>query len=221
MVEVIMIVCLAVILFILIRKFPATSELVEDTMPGTNTIMEQIVPLVAVVPEPVEVAAPKYPEKISKLLEEAKQAVVENKQQQAEDKLIEVLQEDHHCADAYTLLGDIYFSRKRIEEAKESYRAAIHHDDDQAAAHFGLALICESEGRLNDAVTEILLATKIDLGNDLWYKKLADLYMDLRMYAKAEMAYRKAENLRPDYTHYKELAVAAGKKQLAHKVNRK
>jgi tetratricopeptide (TPR) repeat protein len=216
-----MIVCLSVILFILIRKFPATSEFVEEKVPESPVLKEKISPIVVAVVEPEFEVAPKYSNTIAELLNDAKLFMTDNKLQQAEDKLIEALQEDHHCADAYTLLGDIYYHRKRVDEATESYKAAIHNDDDQAVAHFGLAGIYESAGRLNDAAGEVLLATKIDSGNDLWYKKLADLYMDLRMYAKAEMAYRKAENLRPDYSHYKQLAVAAGKKQLAHKVGRK
>lgn len=216
MVEVVMIICLAVVLFILIRRFPDTAKAVSDQQ-STPKVIEEIKPAEKVVEKE---AVPQYSEAVEALLLEAKKLIDENKSRVAEDKLIEAIQEDLHCAPAYTLLGDIYLQRKRLGESEESYQAALRNDDRQAGAHFGLASIFEENGRTNEAVKEAQKAIKIDSTNDLWYKKLADLYMELRVYAKAEMAYRKAENLRPDYAHYKELAILAGKKQLSHKVGR-
>ena len=284
MVEVVMIICLAAILFILIRKFPDTAvvnevssvaqmpdasarqqkatppkveakpsvEKVEPIIKKVEPIKVEPVAPVVVEPEVVEVPEPeiepvptfptrtllgrirrqpeklpepvvvevtsKWGQKIDDLLDEARKLMSDNKQQVAEDKLIEALKENYHCATAYTLLGDIYYSRKRNEEAEESYVAAVKNDADEGDAHFGLAMIYEQNGRLNDASKEVLLATRVDDRNDLWFKKLGDLYMDLRMFAKASMAYNKAFNLRPDYTKYKELAALATKKQQSHKV---
>ncbi len=205
------------ILFIMIRRFPDTAQVLEENGGQAGKIKQEIDKSEPIEEMPV---GSRYSESVKSCLREAKELIDDNKAQQAEDKLIEAIQEDLHCATAYTLLGDIYFQRKRTEEAEESYKAALKSDDSQAAAHFGLALILEEQGRSNEAVKEAQQAVKLDSSNDLWYKKLADFYMDLRMYAKAEMAYRKAEILRPDYAHYKELATAAGEKQLSHKVGR-
>jgi tetratricopeptide (TPR) repeat protein len=209
-----MIICLAVILFIMIRKFPATADIEEADL----TIQKQTQPVAEeLVAEPVEEVVPKYSEDIENLILESRKLIDDDKLQPAEDKLIEVIQKDLKCATAYTLLGDIYLKRLKKNEAEESYQAAIKNDPDEAAAHFGLGLILEEAGRLNDAVKEVSAAIRIDDQNDIWYHRLGELYMNLRMYSKAGMAYNKAANLRPDYVRYKELALQAEKKQISHK----
>lgn len=215
MVEVIMVVCLAVILFILIRRFPDTAKVETKVEKSSVQSVTRITQKDNEIVE--EVAAPKYAEKVEALLKEAHILIGENKQQLAEDKLIEAIKIDLNCATAYSILGDIYLDRKRTAEAEETYRAAIRHDNKEASAHFGLALILEEKGRFNDAVAELLLAIKVDGKNDIWFAKLGELYEGTRMFAKAAMAYKKAASLKPDYGRYKELALAAEKKRLAHK----
>jgi len=226
--EVIMVICLAGILFILIRKFPELTSVVKngsDGFPVEKKVIKKEKPAEKTreidtpeLPETPKIK-PKYSEKVEKILADARETLSAKKGQLAEEKLIEAIKIDLRCADAYSILGDIYFSRKRYSESKESYQAAIRYDDDQGAAHYGLALILESENRLNDAASEVLLATKIDPKNDIWLKKLADLYMDLRMYAKAVNVYKKAAACRPDYQLYKDLASRAELKLRTHKPN--
>jgi len=210
-----MIVCLAVILFIMMRKFPSTAE-VEENEP--KKIKKDTPVVEAKVIKPITEAKPKYTSDVEKLLNEARKLIDDDKRQAAEDKLIEAVQIDLKCATAYTLLGDIYLKRRKNNEAEEAYKAAIKNDPEEAAAHFGLGLILEDAGRLNDAVKEVIAATRIDGTNDIWYHREGELYMNLRMYSKAAMAYNRAANLRPDYTRYKELALQADKKQVSHKI---
>jgi len=223
-----MVICLAGILFILIRKFPEVASVVNDDRTGFLVEKKKLIQnkpkekeqFIESKEEPkVEEIELKYSEKVEKILSEARELLGQKKEHLAEDKLIEAIKIDLRCADAYSLLGDIYFSRKRHIESRESYQAAIRYDENQGAAHYGLALILESENRLNDATNEVLAATRIDPKNDIWLKKLADLYMDLRMYAKAVNIYKKAFACRPDYHLYQELASKAELKLRAHKPN--
>jgi len=224
-----MVICLAGILFILIRKFPEVSSVIKNNQPIPNinndysdeqakkrkSVPDKVIEKESLEPE----IQPRYSKEVEKILAESRSLLDEKKEHFAEDKLIEAIRLDLHCADAYTLLGDIYFSRKRYSESKESYQASIRYDDDQGAAHYGLALILESESRLNDAANEALIATKISPKNDIWLKKLGDLYLDLRSYAKAINVYKKAAACRPDYSLYKELATKAELKLRTHKSN--
>lgn len=215
MVEVIMIICLAVILFILIRKFPSTAEIVASP---ENKVVQPISKVEKVVDKPVaKVIVPKYSKEVEKLLLEAKGFFEDNKLQPAEDKLIEAIQIDLKCATAYTILGDIYLKRHKPTEAEEAYAAALKHDSEESAAHYGLALIFEEAGRLNEAVKELTLAIRQNDKSDIWYHRLGELYMNLRMFSKAAMAYNRAANLKPDYIRYRDLALLAEKKQIAHK----
>jgi len=214
-----MVICLAVILFILIRRFPDTAKLptITQLKPVESEVNDsEIKEEKKLVSEKENVLS--YSPEINNLIETARKLTADNKHQQAEDKLIEAIQLDIRCALAYSMLGDIYLHRKKNTEAGEAYRAAIHHDPKEPFAHYGLSLILEEAGRYNDAVAQLLLATRISDNNDTWYKKLGDLYINLRMFSKASMAYNKAAYLRPDYGHYKELALASQKKQQEHKV---
>jgi tetratricopeptide (TPR) repeat protein len=201
----------------MIRKFPATAEMIEDTPLEVPIIPQKEEAVLELQSDPVEEKQPKYAANVEALLEEATSLIDDNKYQAAEDKLIEAIQEDIKCATAYTLLGDICLKRHKTNEAEEAYQAAVKHDSEEAAAHFGLGQILEDAGKLNEAVKEVTLATRIDDSNDIWYFRLGELYMNLRMYSKAAMAYNRAANLRPDYNRYKELVLQAEKKQQSHK----
>lgn len=210
-----MIICLAVILFILIRKFPQTAEL--DQKVEKNRSNKVVETKVSFKEEPVKEEKPKYDSKVESFLHSAQSLIEDNKLQVAEEKLIEAIQLDIKCATAYTLLGDIYLKRHRAGEAEEAYRAAIKHNSEDASAHFGLGVILEDAGKLNEAVKEVAAAIKIDSSNDVWYFRLGEIYMNLRMFSKAGMAYNRAANLKPDYSRYKELALLAERKQISHK----
>lgn len=220
MVEIVMVICLAIILFILIRRFPETAEKLEaegQANPIKEKNQPDKKPLIVSKQEEVEADPPKYSAPVNKLILEARDAIEIDKYQLAEEKLIEAIKSDKHCATAYTLLGDINYKQKSFVEAEESYLAAIKRDPEESEAHFGLASIYLAKEKPNEAVKELILATRLEPKNDLWQAKLGEVYMELRIFSKAAIAFHRASNIKPDYQRYKKQASEAEEKQKSHK----
>lgn len=78
--------------------------------------------------------------------------VTEEKMDQAEKKIKDVLNKDPSVLEARYLLGNIYTKQKKYDEAIEEYRKALEVDPDYDEAIFGMALAYRRAGKDDEAI---------------------------------------------------------------------
>jgi tetratricopeptide (TPR) repeat protein len=89
---------------------------------------------------------------------------------EAEEMYRRALEVDDKYVHAYNNLGNVLYDQKKLKEAEEMYRRALDLPDDttgtpttaHTAAHNGLGLLLQEQGKLEAAIAEFEKATKID-----------------------------------------------------------
>ena len=149
---------------------------------------------------------------IAKHLYEADLALMRNDLREAEEQAIEALSKDKKCAPAYVIVGKVAKERGSFAEARESYLAALKCDHEIAEALFGLGSIDFREENYTAAIDYLQKAVAIERGHADWYAELGKALLQVRQFAKAAKALKKAATLDFDNKEYKILASEAEEK---------
>lgn len=237
MLEVIIIVCLAVALFLLLRHYPDAKTLASFFNSAkfktfftefARSMKKSEVRAVqaeieknnnAVAPIEVEAAISHFktddPE-AARTLHLANESFLANDLRDAEDKAIEVIGKDKRCAEAYLLIGKIAFSRGQFGDAEEAFKTALKCDKELGEAYYGLGKVEVGNDNLSGAIDHLQKAIILEKGNSDWYADLGKAYMQVRQYAKAAKVLKRAASLDIDNKEYRELASEAEDKQKTH-----
>ncbi|MEI6499054.1 MAG: tetratricopeptide repeat protein [bacterium] len=242
MLEISIIICLAIALFLVLRHYPEATErkrikkiqfnfikigvffkkyLSQKKERIMHEIKQEIIakkPELIIEPEP-EVEEEPYAElkpEIANLLLEADELLKDNDLREAEQRAIDVICKDKHCGHAYVVIARIALSRGEFDDAKEALKAAIKCDADLAEAYLYLGKVCLRQENYQEALENTLGAISLDRSNAGWYAQLGEIYIEIRQFAKAAKAYKKASAIDITNRDYKDLASEAEDKQRAH-----
>lgn len=245
MLEIAIIICIALILFIVLRNFPKTalsgSIGLERVQSGSSDIMgfwDKIIPKGKgnnqsvieeldkdkgniIAPVQIDQAQKSYNEEdpeVARILLEADQAFEENDLRAAEDLAIEALSKEKKCAGAYVIMGKIAQHRGVFEDAKEAYKTAIKCDRESGEGYFGLGIVKLKEENFSEAIHNLQKAVSMDRGVALWHAELGRAYMEVRQFAKAAKSLKRATSLDMENKEYRDLAIEAEEKQRTHSI---
>lgn len=240
--EVSIIICLAIALFLVLRRYPEATErkrirkikintakifaffhkfLVQNKERIMHEIKQEIIakqPETLLVEEP-EVEIDPYAElkpEIAKVLYEADEFLINNDLREAESRAIDAISKDKHCGHAYVIVARVALSRGEFDDAREALNVALKCDDQLAEAYLYLGRVCLRQENYQDALENTLGAVSLDRSNADWYAQLGEIYLGIRQFAKAAKAYKKAAAIDITNREYKDLASEAEEKQRAH-----
>jgi len=158
----------------------------------------------------------KLPPELVRILCSADEALINNDLREAEDKAIEAITKDKRCAGAYVIIGKVAFSRGEFDDSKEAYKTALKCDADQAEAYYGLGQINHREENYQECIDNYSNALNLEKSRADWYADFGNAYMEIRQFAKAAKAFKKASSIDIENREYKDLASEAEEKQRAH-----
>jgi tetratricopeptide (TPR) repeat protein len=240
--EVIIIVCLGLALFLLMRHYPEAVSAeksekssyfgrVKGMLPkfkfGKKDDLEQIKKILddgkdkIVTPAEIEEASKTYGEldpDIATLLHKSDEAFAINDLREAENLALEAIGKNKRCGQAYVIIGKIAYSRGQFEDAKEAFKTALKCDKELGEAYYGLGRSEYREENFTAALDHLQKAILFEKGYAEWYADLGRTYMEVRQYAKAAKVLRRATSLDIDNKEYKELAAEAEEKQRTHAI---
>ncbi len=96
-------------------------------------------------------ATAKKNEEARKLITEANAALTANNYDLALAKLTEATTKTDKCIDCFVRMGDIYVKQSNPEKAEEAYKQAIALDDKTVEAYDGLAIVYNTQKKLDEA----------------------------------------------------------------------
>ncbi len=102
--------------------------------------------------------------------------VAEEKMDQAEKKIKNVLNKDPSVLEARYVLGNIYSKQKKYDEAIEEYKKALEVDPDYYEAIFGMALAYKKAGKDDEAIVGFKRLIDIDPKDTKPLMHLGDIY---------------------------------------------
>lgn len=130
-------------------------------------------------------------------LQMAMQALQQGNRQQAEALLRQALGEEPNNVHALYLLGDLYRSFQRPDQAIPLLRRAIECNDKLVPAYFHLARMLASMGRDEEMAPLLARLDELVSGDYQNLLQLGLLYHELAYYTQAENALRQAIELQP------------------------
>jgi Flp pilus assembly protein TadD len=114
-------------------------------------------------------------------------------------RLLEALTESHpELADAHFMLGTILHSRKRFEDARDSYLLASCFRNDWWRPHFALGLLALDQHDFANAMPPLRRAIELGANNARVHNALGASYLCMGDVAAAVDQFRKALALQPD-----------------------
>lgn len=242
MLEIAIIICLAVVLFLALKNYPKAAreakeggqeeELTEKGLLGGlfnlnlkrenfDAIKDEIAKGGERIVPPVEINKAKETyrqedSEIVRMLCEADQAFLENDLRMAEEIAIQILMKEKKCAPAYVMIGKVAYHRGSFDDAREAYKTAIKCDRENGGAYFGMGQIDLRDENISKAIENFQKAVSFDRGKAEWYAELGEAYLQARQFAKAAKALKRASSLDVDNKEYRILASEAEDKQRAH-----
>lgn len=249
MLEIIIIICLALAFFLVLRHFPETKEalpfyeggsnivvskkqrrvlpslflgkILKKNQPNRKSIEEAIAKDNDKVVAPVEVneAILKYEERdpeIARKLHEAEEAYEINDLRTAEEKAIDIISQNKRSSYAYIIIGKVAQNRGSFDDAKSAFKTAIKCNPEIGEAYFGLGQIELKDENYTDAIIYLQKAVNLDRGIALWYAELGRAYSQVRQFAKAAKALKRASSLDIDNKEFRDMASEAEDKQRSH-----
>ena len=115
-----------------------------------------------------------------------------------EQRIHFILQENSKDPHAYVFLGDIYRPRDK-KKAQEYYQQAITLDPDAAGARFGLGLVYNKQGKLDEALDQFRNAVELSPFNVRYLDNLGFAYSRKNLYTKAIETYQRILQIDADY----------------------
>lgn len=237
MLEIGIIICLAGLLFLTLKNFSKAGENLESFKEVKMGIWEKIFKKDNVATEieieneinrdqnniisPLDLnnAEKRFMEKdpeINRTLLEADKAFISNDLRTAEDLSLEVLSKEKKCSSAYIMIGKVAFQRGSFGDAKEAFKAAIKCKDQSGESYYYLGLIEVRQENVHESINFFQKAIDCDRNQPEWWAEFGKAFNDIRQFAKAAKAFKKASSLDIDNGEYKQLASDAEEKQRAH-----
>lgn len=199
--EIIIIVCIVIILFMVIRKLPQISN-------------KKIIPKVEIKQKAAKFKKnistkkisfgkgdKKEKEKVKKLLSQANLFLEQKQHSKAEGKYIKAIEYDKNNAEAYNGLGVLYLQKEDYNYALKSFSKAIKIDPENASLYNNLGLVLYKQGKNKKAIQ--VFCRSVDL------EKNASRCMNLGLaywvdgdYKSAISAYQEGLNLEPNNIEY-------------------
>jgi len=102
--------------------------------------------------------------------------VTEEKMDQAEKKIKDVLNKDPSVLEARYILGNIYSKQKKYDEAIEEYKKALEVDPEYYESIFGIALAYKKAGKYDEAIVGFRRLIDIDPKDTKPFLHLGDIY---------------------------------------------
>ncbi len=102
--------------------------------------------------------------------------VTEEKMDQAEKKIKDVLNKDPSVLEARYILGNIYSKQKKYDEAIEEYKKALEVDPEYYESIFGIALAYKKSGKYDEAIVGFKRLIDIDPKDTKPLLHLGDIY---------------------------------------------
>jgi tetratricopeptide (TPR) repeat protein len=241
-IEIIIIACLAIALFLLLRHYPEAKDSgIVQQAKRIRAIFAKFSRPRKVAPQKIEmsdiekaivsgqekIVAPVEIQKASDMysdldpilartLCQADAALEASDLREAEDLSIEVITQNKRCGEAYIIIGKVAFSRGQFDDAKEAFAVAIKCNKELADAYFGLGKTQLREENFTQALENLQKSINLEKGHADWYGELGKAFMEVRQYAKAAKVLKRAASLDIDNKEYKNLASEAEDKQRAH-----
>ena len=154
--------------------------------------------------------------KVAKLLFEANEALEMKDFKTVEEKSIEALSIDKRCDQAYAFVAQVAMEKKDNTDAEEACKTALKCNNDNGMAHAILGEIYLIKERFTEAIAEYQKAVNLDRNNAAWQAGLGKSYMQVRQFSKAAKALKRASSLDIDSKEYRDLSFEAEEKQRAH-----
>lgn len=241
MLEVVIIICLALALYLLLRHYPDAHGLgyylnsenfkksfsklpllkMKPRPKAIKAIEEEIQKGNQAVIAPIEIenVLQQYGEddpELATLLRQANEAYDQGDLRTAEEKSLEVVGKNKRSAEAYTIIGKVSFSRGQFSDAKDSFKTALKCNDEAGEPYFWLGKLALRDDNLSVCIEYYQKAINFEKGYAEWYAELGKAYMEVRQYAKAAKVLKRATILDIDNKEYKDLAAEAEEKQRTH-----
>jgi arylsulfatase A-like enzyme/Tfp pilus assembly protein PilF len=102
--------------------------------------------------------------------------VTEERMDEAEKKIKDVLGKDPSVLEARYILGNIYSKQKKYDEAIEEFRKALEVDPDYYEAIFGMAMTYKNAGMLDEAIVGFKRMVEMDPKDTKSFLHLGDIY---------------------------------------------
>lgn len=150
--------------------------------------------------------------RIETLLFEAEELVKNDRLEAAEKKYIEIIGLDAKNFRAFKELGDVYYRRENLNEAKQTFEHALNlrrkatggdketatKDLEVAQTHYALALVFEETGELAKAVTQLKRALRIEQNSPRYLDRLIEVSILKKDKIGALDAVSRLENANPE-----------------------
>jgi len=124
--------------------------------------------------------------------------VTEEKMDQAEKKIEDVLNKDPSVLEARYILGNIYSKQKKYDEAIEEYKKALDVDPDYDEAIFGIALAYKKAGKYDEAIVGFKRLIDIDPKDTKPFLHLGDIYEEKGQLDEAMRYLKSASAIDPE-----------------------
>jgi len=151
---------------------------------------------------------------IDKIIKNVKTLLVEEKFEEAEVLLKNIIKIDPNHYKSYINIGAIYDKLDKLNHAEEYLIKAIKLKPDYELTYFNLATTQKKLGKINEAENNFKKAIQINPNYVEAYSNLGNLYLSIENLNDAEIYLEKAINFRPNFSeaHYN-LALTQSKKR--------
>jgi tetratricopeptide (TPR) repeat protein len=160
-------------------------------------------------------------EKIAQILGEAQQGLQAGNYDRAEDGFIAAIKIDPKSILAYRGLGDTYFAKESLEEAKQTYKFLLHMDPKDDSVMVRLAETAEAQGNWEEAIQYYQQAILVNDSFSPRFYRLAEAFLKVDQPEPAKEAALQAVDLEPQNPKYLdlliEIAIICGDKAFALK----
>jgi tetratricopeptide (TPR) repeat protein len=236
--ELAIVICVAAILFLLLRSYSNVGKNTEGAKEG---IMENILKKLfaqrrkrvedeiieslhgsnsgIVSPKEIDDAQKHFettdPE-LAKFLYEASEAFERGDFNEVEEKAIAAIGRDKRCDQAYSYIAACAIEKKNEKDAEEALSIALKCNPENALAHALFGQLLYDKEKYSESIEHFQKAVNLDRNRADWQAGLGKAFMEVRQYAKASKALKRAATLNIDNAEYKKLALEAEEKQRAH-----
>ncbi|MDD5290697.1 MAG: tetratricopeptide repeat protein [Patescibacteria group bacterium] len=149
--------------------------------------------------------------KIGELSVEAEEMIGEDNFKEAEKRLIEIIGLDSQNIEAFKNLGNLYFTNKNYEDARQTFEHTLRllkdegNNEEIAEVNFELALVNRDDGQLERAQEHIKEALKIVPNNPRYLDTILEISIMKKDKVLALDAYGKLAKANPDNQKLKDL----------------
>lgn len=142
-------------------------------------------------------ADPKDKIRLYNLIKIAQGLSAEDKDQEAMDKIHQVMVEDPRILEAHLILGNLYTKKKQYDLARESFQNALKLNPDYAGAIFALAKAYEDQEQWDAARAGFERLQKVDPRDPKSYYHLGEISISVKDFPKALSYFEKVIELEP------------------------